>query len=70
MQCDLYVEKTPAARRVSVAANSDATQPDVVVELMDSTLGDSGRKTGSGAARIRYESFSEGSSARQDTQKL
>ena len=70
MQCDLYVEKTPATRRVSVAADSDAAHPDVVVELMDSTLGDSGRRSGGGAARIRYESFSEGSSVRLDTHKL
>ena len=68
VQCDIYVEKTPPARRVSVAADSDSAQPDVVVELMDSTLGDSGSKI-FGPARIHYESFSEGSSARQDTYK-
>lgn len=43
VQCDLYVEKTPATRRVSVAADSDAAHPDIVVELMSSTLGDSSR---------------------------
>ena len=69
VQCDLYDEKTPATRKASIAADSDVAHPDVVVELMDSTLGDSGRQASGGAARIRYESFSEESSARLDTHK-
>ena len=67
VQCDLYEEQTPSTYKG--AGYEELAHPDVVVELVESTLGESGKQGSDGAARVRYESFSDQSSVHMKGQK-